>query len=104
VDLPAPPVGSWRSSPGPWATLPSMPSPRALGSVSLASRAGALFNRGRSGFPDHLTPDAARQLWGNALRIDFTSFSTNLVARLRQGKPACGEGARACPEWPSLAC
>ena len=67
-DAPAPPVGTWRTAPGLWETLPRFPSGRER------PRAGKRRGGDANG---SLSLDVMRRAW----KADFSSFSTNIIAR-----------------------
>jgi len=95
VDTEAPRVGTWESTPGPWLTLPSFPTPKTLAAMGhLAQMRSARPSR-RAG------QGGSMQM---AYKRDFVSFSTNLIA-LRKDSWECGPGLfRRCPAWPTLEC
>ena len=97
VDVDAPRVGSWATSAGPWATLPSFPSSNGWKRpASASSGMRALFGR-RGGAQNGSAPMTF------AYRTDFRSFSTNLIA-LRDDAWRCTGALGRCPAWPTLVC
>ena len=68
-DSAAPPVGTWRSAPGLWEQLPRFPLRR--------ERPRAGKRRGGGATNGSLSLELMRKAW----KTDFSSFSTNVLAR-----------------------
>ncbi len=101
IDVAAPPIGTWGTEPGPWVALPPIPSARTSASAARVNRLGLFGKRGGD-------MRKTAEMWGVAYRADFTTFSTNLIARRRPAAPCASLTGRLkggpCPQWPSLTC
>ena len=86
-DSPAPPVGTWRTAPGLWEQLPRFPS---------RERPRAGKRRGGGTTNGSLSLELMRKAW----KTDFSSFSTNVIAR----RAPEAVGTRTWPQFDGKPC